>query len=199
VRVGRPSAEFPWPWTITQWLDGELAAFDPNGALVDDLALFVRELHTPAPPDAPRNAVRGVPLAHRDEVVRARLASEPIPRRDDIVALWSKSVETTPWAGPPLWLHGDLHPANILASSGRLAGILDFGDLTAGDPATDLAVAFLLFDRDSRTRFRVALDYDEPTWQRAAGWAIIFASLAVGGDSTFLTFAADAFEQVLLD
>jgi len=35
--------------------------------------------------------------------------------------------------GPPLWLHGDLHPGNVLVSDGCLSGVIDFGDLTSGD------------------------------------------------------------------
>ena len=63
------------------------------------------------------------------------------------------------WSGPPLWLHGDLHPANILVdATGHLRAVLDFGDLTAGDPATDLAVAWLAFEPEARAAFRRAGD-----------------------------------------
>ena len=51
------------------------------------------------------------------------------------------------WPGPPLWVHGDLHPANLLVTAdGTLRAVLDFGDVTAGDPAVDLATAWLTFD-----------------------------------------------------
>ncbi|MBE8992763.1 phosphotransferase [Nostoc sp. LEGE 12450] len=44
------------------------------------------------------------------------------------------------------WLHGDLHPRNILVEDGAIAGIIDWGDITSGDIATDLAgLIFLLF------------------------------------------------------
>jgi aminoglycoside phosphotransferase (APT) family kinase protein len=39
-----------------------------------------------------------------------------------------------------VWLDGDLHPGNMLVIGGRLSGVIDFGDLTSGDPATDLAL-----------------------------------------------------------
>lgn len=196
VRVGIPSTEFPWHWSITRWLDGDVARAGSSTGLISDLALFIRQLHIPAPDDAPRSPVRGVPLAVRDEVIRARLASEPIPRRADIIDLWSRCVAAEPWTGRPLWLHGDLHPSNMLTASGRLTAILDFGDLTAGDPATDLAVGWLLFDASERKEFRSELDYDDATWLRAAGWAIIFASLALGGDSAFRAFAQHAFREL---
>ncbi|MFI5955313.1 phosphotransferase [Cryptosporangium sp. NPDC051539] len=56
-------------------------------------------------------------------------------------------VATPPWPGPPLWLHGDPHPSNLLvtdAAPARLAAVIDFGDLTAGDPATDLSAGWAL-------------------------------------------------------
>ncbi len=43
-----------------------------------------------------------------------------------------------------MWVHGDLHPANVVVSDGTLSGIVDFGDLFAGDPAWDLAAASVL-------------------------------------------------------
>ncbi len=199
VRVGVPTSEFPWGWSIAPWLDGELAQVGLSSDLVADLARFVHELHTPAPPEAPKNPVRGVPLVDRDEIILARLASEPISHRAEVVERWTASVAAPRWGGPPLWLHGDLHPSNLLTRSGRLAAVIDFGDLTAGDPATDLAVAWLLFDRVDRERFRAELDYDDATWLRARGWAIIFGSLAIGGDARFRRFGEHALREVLDD
>jgi Ser/Thr protein kinase RdoA (MazF antagonist) len=30
-----------------------------------------------------------------------------------------------------VWLHGDLHPANILVDDGQVSGVIDFGDIAA--------------------------------------------------------------------
>ena len=86
------------------------------------------------------------------------------------------------WDGPPLWLHGDLHPANMLTDDGRLSAVIDFGDITAGDPATDLAVAWTMFDEPSRREFRAAVAADDATWRRAAGWALALALAYLTGD-----------------
>jgi aminoglycoside phosphotransferase (APT) family kinase protein len=210
VRIGTPSDRFPWHWSISPWLDGELASstpFESHGSLAAELATFVAQLHTPAPADAPVNPVRGVPLASRDRAIRERLASGLIPRAQDVAELWDAAVATQRWTSPPVWLHGDLHPANILVRGGRLAAVIDFGDLTGGDPATDLATAWLTFDTADRASFRDALDqgnsdYGDATWTRARGWAI-----ALG--TAFLTNSADnpamnaigthALEQALTD
>lgn len=43
------------------------------------------------------------------------------------------------YQGPSVLLHGDLHPRPIFASDGVLTGIIDWGDVVAGDPVFDLA------------------------------------------------------------
>ncbi|WP_129669090.1 aminoglycoside phosphotransferase family protein [Phytoactinopolyspora endophytica] len=185
VRVGVPGHGYPWPWTIGPWFDGLSAAdvpLDARSAAAADLATFMAELHVSAPDDAPRNPVRGVPLETRTAAVRERLDTGMIPEADALWAVWSELVETEPWPGPPVWVHGDPHPANVLLrqepDSGdmRLAAVLDFGDLTSGDPATDLAAAWMVFDGQARAAFRSALDelagMDAQTWARARGWAL---------------------------
>jgi aminoglycoside phosphotransferase (APT) family kinase protein len=204
VRVGVPSDAFPWPWSITPWFEGTIASATPfaqHDGLAADLGRFVREFHTVAPTDAPYNPFRGVPLTEREPAMRDRLASGLVPRPDDVLAAWNHAVGAKPWGADPVWLHGDLHPANILARGGRLAAILDFGDLTSGDPATDLATAWLTFDPDGRQRFRASLDYDDDTWRRASGWALVLAGafLANSADSpAMLAIGSHGIEQVLL-
>ncbi|MGJ6967603.1 phosphotransferase [Streptosporangium sp. G11] len=48
------------------------------------------------------------------------------------------------WADPAPWLHCDLHPANILTTDGTICGAIDFRDLFPGDPACNLAAAWIL-------------------------------------------------------
>ena len=205
VRVGVASDAFPSPWTITPWFEGTIASETPfaqHDSLATDLANFVRELHTPAPAGAPRNPFRGVPLAEREPAMRDRLESGRVPQPGEVEAAWRHALGANPWSSDPVWLHGDLHPANILTRDGRLAAVLDFGDLTSGDPATDLATAWLTFDPDGRARFRAALDYDDDTWQRASGWALVLAGafLANSADSpAMLAIGTHGIEQVLLE
>ena len=205
VRTGSPSARFPWQWSVTRWLDGELAAdtpFDGHGTLAVELAHFVRDLHVAAPPDAPSNPVRGVPLETRADAVARRFQSGLVPHAIAVAAVWQAALDAPHWAGPPLWLHGDLHPANVIARNGRLAAVIDFGDLTAGDPATDLATAWLPFDADGRREFMRQLAYDDATWSRARGWAVTMATalLANSGDAPAMRrIGLHAVEQLLED
>ncbi|MDQ2661788.1 MAG: aminoglycoside phosphotransferase family protein [Actinomycetota bacterium] len=219
VRVGEPAPELGYdaPWSIVPWFDGVSAIeFDAatRGVAVNGLAAFVAELSVPAPPDAPTNPFRGVPLAARDADVRARLESGRVPGAAQLAGVWERALAASAWSGPKIWLHGDLHPANLLlaassadsGSAGALTAVVDFGDVTAGDPATDLATAWLTFDARSRRIFREEIErrrgVDEATWDRARGWALVLASAVVaqaGTSSAFGRMGAFALEQVLLD
>jgi aminoglycoside phosphotransferase (APT) family kinase protein len=103
-----------------------------------------------------------------------RMAGEVDERA--VRARWAAALEVPPPAGPPLWLHGDLHPANVLVDGGAISAVIDFGDLTAGDRATDLAGAWSLLPASARATFRAeAGEVDDATWARAEGWALLFA------------------------
>ena len=198
LRSGRPSAAvgYPWPWSVCPWLPGSVAAERPPHDLADaarSLGSFVRALHEPAPATAPHNPYRGVPLRSREPVLLEWLA-----RPADVDGLstaavqrrWTELAATPAWSGSPVWLHGDLHLANLLVHDGRLSAVIDFGDLTAGDPATDLFVAWQLFPPDVRPVFRAAAgDIDDDTWRRAEGWALLMAIayLANSADNPLMT------------
>jgi len=184
VAVGLPSVDFAWPWSIVRWIPGEPIAHLPvsdRGSLVEPLARFIVELHVPAAAGAPVNPVRGTPLSARDAAVRARLVSGAIPHADALLAIWERARAAPPYDGPPIWMHGDLHPINVLASpTGGLAAVLDFGDLGGADPACDLAAGWLFFDAEQRATFRARIGtappHDKDAWTRALGWAVAEAS-----------------------
>ena len=182
-RVGRPGHGYPWPWSVCPWFDGRLLAEagpDAPASVVDDLAGFLAALHQPAPPDAPANPHRGGPLESIEDRLRARLDEvAPTDGGDRAGALrrcWETALAAPEWSGPPTWVHGDLHPSNVVVGTHGVTAVLDFGDVTAGDPATDLAIAWLGIDHQGRRRLRRALPaVDEATWQRARGWALYLA------------------------
>ena len=174
--AGVPSERFPYPFAIARWLPGDEVADVELADLAQTaevLAAFRRALHVPAPADAPSNPFRGVALQQRADAVGervTRLGSAVDSAR--VLGAWATLSSAPAWAGPPLWLHGDLHPSNMLAVNGHLSAIIDFGDLCAGDPATDLAVAWMLFPPAERARFHAIAQVDDNTWRRAAGWAL---------------------------
>ncbi|GAA1385881.1 hypothetical protein GCM10009639_08900 [Kitasatospora putterlickiae] len=98
-----------------------------------------------------------------------------VPDPDAVRALWEDAVTAPAWAGPPLWLHADLHPANVLTADGAFCGVIDFGDLCAGDPAYDLAAAWTLLPDGAADRFHRVYRpaADAATRRRARGWAVL--------------------------
>lgn len=180
VRTGVPGAGYPWRWSVVPWFEGTAAdTLRPSDRdpWAHQLAHVLAALHRPAPPEAPVNPYRGVPLRARHEQVVARLTG-----RADAAVLhraWHQGLEAQPWDLPAVWLHGDPHPANLLTTGTRLTALLDFGDVTAGDPASDLATAWFCFGHAGRTRFwdayaaATGLDGDRlaALHRRARAWA----------------------------
>ena len=150
---------------------------------------FLGALHVPAPADAPANPFRGVPLAERAGSFAANLAlltgqaDQDLLNRDAVLRAWDAALAAPGYDGPPLWLHGDLHPANILVNDGQVSGVIDFGDITAGDPASDLSVAWMLLPPGCHDSFWSAYQAAGGSWgrvgdslrMRARGWALNFA------------------------
>ncbi|MDJ1115014.1 phosphotransferase [Microbacterium dauci] len=186
VAVGEPGPEFPWPWSIMPWFDGAVAASASQAArdgIAEELAAALRALHVPAPADAPFNPVRGVPLADRDAAIDDRFAGRPALER-----AWREGVAAPMWPHEPVWVHGDVHPGNIVLQGGGIQALIDFGDMCAGDPACDLAIAWLGFSAAGRAAFRDALgDYGDPhLWTRASAWAAAIAALLADADDAWL-------------
>jgi aminoglycoside phosphotransferase (APT) family kinase protein len=214
-RTGRPAHGYPFSWSVVPYLPGEPAAgagsLDLAGA-ADSVGRFLGALHAPAPTDAPANPFRGVPLADRAGSFAANLAllagqagrvgqdlpGQDLPGRDAVLRGWDAALAAPGYDGPPLWLHGDLHPANILVNDGQVSGVIDFGDITAGDPANDLSVAWMLLPPGCHASFWSAYQAACGSWvrvddalrARAAGWAL---NLAI----VFLAYSQD--NPVLLE
>jgi aminoglycoside phosphotransferase (APT) family kinase protein len=182
VRLGRPGPGYPWPWSVVPCLPGDIAARTPptdQHQTAVSVAAFLAALHVPAPAQAPHNPLRGGALSTR----AARLADDldgldTLVDRRAVTRLWRAALDTPAWDGGPVWLHGDLHPANILVNDGQVSAIVDFGDITAGDPATDLSIAWMLLPAGYRHAFRAAYTAagrhpaGDDLWIRARGWAL---------------------------
>jgi aminoglycoside phosphotransferase (APT) family kinase protein len=170
VAQGRPTAEYPWFWDVQTWLDGETAPVEEIDAIqaARDLAAFVAALQRVDPAGAPPG--RGIPLSERDPEIRywlARFDGDPA-----VTAEWERALAAPAWDGLPVWHHGDLDVRNWLVRDGRISGVIDWGSMGVGDPACDVMVAWKLHSPAARDAFRDALPADDPTWERARGWAL---------------------------
>lgn len=175
---GEPAEGYPWHWSIYGWLNGEnptVDRFTGPGSLATELAQFVAALHRIDPAGGPP-AGRGVPLDERDAPTRTAIdALHGIVDTAAVTAAWDVALQTPAWPGPPVWIHGDLSPGNLLIVAGRLSAVIDFGCLGVGDPACDLIVAWNLLPAETRNVFRAALRVDDATWERGRGWALSIA------------------------
>lgn len=188
---GTPGEGYPWQWSVYRWLEGEDATTAPVtdlGQAARDLAQFIGALQRIEPAGGPapgqHNFFRGVPLALRDASTRAAITTlEGMPEigleTEAVTAAWDVALHTPPWNGPPVWIHGDLQPLNLLVRQGRLTAVIDWGGLGVGDPACDLIAAWTFLTAETRASFRAALPVDDETWARGRGWALSMGLIAL--------------------
>ncbi|MFT4167058.1 MAG: aminoglycoside phosphotransferase family protein [Microlunatus sp.] len=184
--AGEPTGHYPYRWAVLHWLGGADAWearhqdwFGP--ALGHDLAAVVRELRRLPVMDAPvrQPGQRGGPLGALDDQVRWWLDhADGLVDARAVRRLWEQCLEGAEDAVQPSLVHGDLIPGNLLVADGRLAAVLDWGGLGAGDPALDLIPAWDVLDPAGAAAFGADLEVDEASWLRARGFSL---EQAIGG------------------
>ncbi|MGW6374820.1 aminoglycoside phosphotransferase family protein [Rhodococcus sp. NPDC055112] len=216
VRIGEPSARFPKPWTIMTWVPGEpldCTSISRGDHAAEVLAGFLTALHVEAPAEAPTSSDRGAhPPESTGSFEKFLQAVDPggiSADVQDIRDVWDDAVAAPEWEGPPVWLHGDLHPANVVVSDGTLSGVIDFGDMFTGDPAWDLAAAWLLLPTGAASQFfEVYAHADEAMIRRARGLAALKSLFLIhmgqngerglpGGKATWGPAGREALDRVL--
>lgn len=207
---GAPADGYPWRWSVYRWLEGETATLGRIGDLVEfatTLAGFLTALYRidPAggPPPGRHNFFRGGPLTVYDGETRQALTDLEGKIDTDVAgAVWEAALAPA-WHGPPVWFHGDVAWGNLLVRSGRLSAVIDFGTSGVGDPSCDLAIAWTLFEEESRDAFRAALQLDEATWARGRGWtlwkALITLADTIDTDPEMAAESQRVIDQVLAD
>lgn len=179
VAKGLPSDEYPYFWSINQWLVGETLTKEnvtDASQLAKDLAQFLAELQAM---DASKGPVAGAHNFYRggDLSVYAQETKEKLIAYQDFFPvemlenIWDQATQSQ-WQKTPVWVHGDVAVGNLLVAEGRLSAVIDFGVLGVGDPACDYVMAWTYFDTEDAQTFKEALNCDDATWQRAKGWAL---------------------------
>lgn len=185
--TGKPIKDYQSPWAIYRWIEGEAVSDHPIQDELDaaeKLAKFVGALRQADASDAPlygkHNNFRGCPLRLRNKPTVAAIENvSDLYRASDLKSVWEQSLNLKAWPHGPVWVHGDIHAANLLTSEGKLSAVIDFGLMGAGDPAVDLIVNWSLLGKSARSHFRSILDVDENTWLRGRGWALSTALIAL--------------------
>lgn len=207
VYEGSPTAEYPLPWAIYRWIEGEPASTD---AVLDwacygrDLAAFVTELHAIDLGGTTRggqlSGYRGGLLTPHDGWVRECLDEirtlEVDLEIDRLQRCWDEALGLPPPVAPHGWLHGDLKPSNVLLRDGRIRAVIDFGGLSIGFPDAEHAPTWDL-PWEARDAYRRELQIDELTWLRARAWALMIAASGVPYYwQTYPEFAAECIRRL---
>ncbi|SMF63939.1 Predicted kinase, aminoglycoside phosphotransferase (APT) family [Paenibacillus uliginis N3/975] len=201
---GNPNEEYPWPWSINKWLEGE--TLSPNNMndlnqLARDLGTFLIELQSIDASGGPlagaHNFHRGGNIVVYDEESRYAIENNKDTFNEHVLKeIWELALDSK-WESDPVWVHGDIAPGNILVRDGKLSAVIDFGILGVGDPACDAAMAWTFFDNDSRKIFKHVLNMDEGTWNRARGWALWKALITYNGNKNSNTAIAEESYHVI--
>ncbi len=195
VRLGEPDAGFPWPWSIVPWVAGQSAEYAPLApAGAGRFGELLAAIHQPAPEGFPRNDYRGIPLANVadrvDELLHQLSTVDTLNLPLAAVRDRWRSAVGAPMDVPDTCVHGDLHPKNIVVDEGRLAAVLDWGDMSTGDRAVDLGAAWMLFPTEAHPQIWATYHpLSAQTLLRAQGWAVFFglnlSSVGLAGDPAF--------------
>ncbi len=181
--LGTPTEAFPHPWAIYFWIEGQPYAagiVENEIQMARDLANFVQELRAidVELPDAPPAGRK--PLAELDEMTRNAIdASAEFLDPAQLHAVWDALSTAPRWDGTPVWMHGDLLPANLIIREDKLAAVIDFGGTGIGDPAMDVVPAWSVFGAAARAVYREALAVEDGTWQRAKAYALHQALIGI--------------------
>ncbi len=184
---GEGDEEYPFPWTINRYIDGESANGQNISSLSDfaiDLSEFLKKIQkidtTNAPMAGEHNFYRGGDLSvYHDETIASLEKLKGILPTEKLSDVWDTAISSK-WEEKPVWIHGDVAPGNLLVSSGRLCAVIDFGIMGVGDPSCDYAMAWTFFDKKSRPLFLKGLHID--TINRAKGWALWKALITYNTD-----------------
>ncbi|MFD8692196.1 aminoglycoside phosphotransferase family protein [Streptomyces sp. NPDC059651] len=200
--AGVPGEGYPWPWSVYAWIDGTCPTVGDTAEaapLAQDLARFADALHRVDPGDGPPS-YRSETLAARDFEVRAALTDLSAEIDTGAAArVWEAALRAPAPTGPPVWIHADLQPGNMLTADGRLTAVIDFGCLGLGDAAVDLIAAWYVLPAGARETFRVAAAADDAAWARGIGWALSIALMELQYYRGTNAFMADTARHVIAE
>jgi len=209
VAVGEPDHGYPWPWSVYPWIAGRNPDPGEAGAeLAGDLADFVHALRGVdtfgMAAEGPLHSYRADSIQLRDAATQqcieecAGLIDTGLTAR-----AWDEAKRVPDFDGPPVWMHSDVHPGNLLVHDGRLAAVIDWGVLALGEPAVDCIVAWTLLTPESRPAFRARVAVDDDTWHRGRAWALSIALVAlpyyVHTNARITAWSRYAIDQVVAD
>ena len=162
VFVGAPSEHFPWPFFGARYLDGREPADSGLGdegraSLARPLAAFLRALHAvDASVELPEDPLRRTDMGFRvprAEEMLAQTERRSLWRAPSRVGEILEAARRLPVPPATAIVHGDLHLRHVLVEDGRLAAVIDWGDVCRADPCVDLVLYWSLLPPGARAAF----------------------------------------------
>ena len=181
--MGMPTKAFSRPWLMLEWIDGDHTIGDRT-AFAHDLGRCLKTLQALEPltdmEPSGVNFFRGGDLTSWSASFEDALCGLPSGLAGAAQSAWQEA-EVQPFEGAPAWTHGDITPPNLLFREGALHALIDWGLVSVGDPACDLAIAWREFDAGERQIFFDALRPDAGTIARGKAWAVWKLALLASG------------------
>jgi aminoglycoside phosphotransferase (APT) family kinase protein len=183
LHLGEPFAGYPGLWSVWTWVEGtsldQTREVDQE-CLARELAALLVTFHTLPTGGQGWNGVGrgGRPLADTEWVRTSIQRCAHLLDPSAATAVWERALAAPPHTGPAVYIHGDPVSGNLIIRSGRLSGLVDIAEPSIGDPASDLAPAWTIFEEPARSVFRDAMGLDDATSARGRGWAF---EMAIGG------------------
>ena len=181
IKMGKPSADYPYPFSIYKWLPGKsinvlILTDQEKEQLAFDLANFLKELqaitNVAGPEPGQHNWWRGDHVSIYDKGAREQIAAlAEIIDAGQALALWDQACGTK-WSKKPIWIHGDFAIDNILMNDCKCSAVIDFGGAAVGDPACDLVIAWTYLKGKAGKIFIDEMNLIPDTWLRARAWAL---------------------------
>ncbi len=181
IKIGKRSADYPYPFSIYKWLPGKsinllMLTEQEKELLAFDLAKFLKELQAITDVEGvepgQHNWWRGDHVSVYDKGAREQIAElADLINSNQALGLWDKACSTQ-WNKTPVWIHGDFAIGNMLMVGGKLSAVIDFGGIAVGDPACDLVIAWTYLSGKARGIFMREMGLDADTWLRAGAWAL---------------------------
>ncbi|TCP20336.1 aminoglycoside phosphotransferase (APT) family kinase protein [Scopulibacillus darangshiensis] len=165
VFLGKPSDDYPWPFTgykvVRGDTPGKLTRAQHMGA-AEPIAHFLRKLHSFPVEMAERCGVKQDALGRIDLAKRIPMLEENV-KKLGAFGVWEnigqlenylESLCVVKPTGKAVLTHGDIHIRNIVVNKrGVLSGVIDWGDTHIGDPAVDLAFIYSFLPPEGRQIF----------------------------------------------
>ena len=205
ILVGQPTGSYPWVFAACRRIPGESACDagltdQQRVLLAGQLGSFLKTLHAVdadeaaalgAIPDtyARLDVARRCPKARQAMTQAAELSL--LSSTDELCQTITEIEVRQPRPRTLCLVHGDLYSRHVMTQSGRVTGVIDWGDMHVGDPAVDLAVGWSMFAGDAREAF---FDVYGPIDRNTRDLAVM---RAIGHSLSCLLYAADVNDRQL--